>query len=217
MATKNAQPSAKPHFSARESVDFGFETVKSNFFFFITLFVVVILTYAVMGILQGIFTVKVNVFLFILVTILRLVVNFIVSMGLIKIALIFIDKKKAKISDLFYTKSLLNFFLVSVVEAFIVILGLILLVVPGVVFATKLQFAGYLVVDKNLGVVEALSQSWQMTRGNIWKLFFYCILLALINILGFIALIVGLLFTVPLTMLATAFVYRKLLLQSKAA
>jgi uncharacterized membrane protein len=42
-------------------------------------------------------------------------------------------------------------------------------------------------------------------------------LLFLINVLGAICLLVGLFLTVPLTMLATTFVYRKLLLHSKAA
>ena len=57
-----------------------------------------------------------------------------------------------------------------------------------------------------------------MTKGKLngicFSLGFY---LVLINILGFICLMVGLFITVPLSMLATAFVYRKLLLQSKAA
>ncbi len=211
---KNAQSSANPRFFAREAVNFGFETAKDNLFYFITLFIVVILLYAVMGILQGIFTFRLNAILALLVILLRIVVSLIISMGLIKISIEFVEKKKPQLSDLFYTKSLLNFFLVSFVRGCIILIGLVLLIIPGIVFAVKLQFAEYLVVDKDEGVVEALSKSWDMTRGNIWKLFFYGILLFLINVLGFIALLVGLFITVPLTMLATTFVYRKLLAQS---
>jgi uncharacterized membrane protein len=71
------------------------------------------------------------------------------------------------------------------------------------------------VIDKNLEPVEAVKTSWRMTKGNVWNLFFFGILLGLINILGFLCLIVGLFITVPLSMLATAFVYRKLLNPSK--
>jgi uncharacterized membrane protein len=50
-----------------------------------------------------------------------------------------------------------------------------------------------------------------MTRGNTWNLFFFGILIGLINILGLLCLVVGLFITVPLSMLASAFIYRKLL------
>jgi uncharacterized membrane protein len=80
-----------------------------------------------------------------------------------------------------------------------------------------LQYTTYLIVDKNLGPIEAIKKSWSVTRGNTWNLFFFGILLGLINILGMVCLLVGLFITIPLGMLATTFVYRKLLLQSEAA
>jgi uncharacterized membrane protein len=100
-------------------------------------------------------------------------------------------------------------------QALIVIGGFILLIIPGIFFALRLQFTCYLIVDKNLGPVEAVKTSWKITKGNAWNLFFLGILLGLINILGLLCLIVGLFVTVPLTMLATTFVYRKLLSASK--
>jgi uncharacterized membrane protein len=83
--------------------------------------------------------------------------------------------------------------------------------------AIRLKYSAYLVVDKNLGPVEAIKTGWKLTKGNVWNLFFFEILLCLINLLGALCLLVGLFITVPLSMLATTFVYRKLLLQSKAA
>lgn len=203
MAEKNR------NFIKREAIDFGFETAKKNLFFFITLFVTVVITYAVVGLVQV--ALGKSAIMLLIGSLLRLVVGVIVSMGLIKIALEFIDKKKTKLSDVFYTKSILNYFLVSVVRGLIVVIGFILLIVPGIIFAIKLQFAPYLVVDKDKGVVEALNQSWEMTKGVKWNLFLFWLLLALINIVGFLCLIVGLLVTVPLSMVATAYVYRKLL------
>ncbi len=201
-------------FSKKEAINFGFYTVKNNLFYFISLFVVVLLVYAAMGILQAVFTFGHNFLLLIIVVILRIAVSLIISMGLIKITLEFVDKKKPQLSDLFYTKSLLNFFLVNLIKGFIVFIGLILLVIPGIIFSIKLQFAEYLVIDKNKSVVDALNGSWEMTKGVKWNLFLFGILLFLINVLGFVLLLVGLLFTVPLTMVAEAFVFRKLLSQS---
>jgi uncharacterized membrane protein len=149
--------------------------------------------------------------------IVQTVLDLVIGIGLVSIALKFIDKKKPQYKDLFYYKPIINYFLASLLTGLIVIGGLILLIIPGIYFAFRLKFAAYLVIDKNLGPVEAIKKSWKMTKGNVWNLFFFGILLGLINILGFICLLVGLFITVPLSMLATAFVYRKLLLQSKAA
>jgi len=148
---------------------------------------------------------------------LQTVIDLIIGIGLIQISLKFIDNKKPKYKDLFYYQPIVNYFLVALLTGLIVLGGFILLIIPGIFFALRLKFAVYLVIDKNLGPVEAIKKSWKITKGNVWNLFFFGILLGLINILGFICLIVGLFITIPLSMLATTFVYRKLLLQSKAA
>jgi uncharacterized membrane protein len=148
---------------------------------------------------------------------LQTVIDLVIGIGLIQITLKFIDNKKPKYKDLFYYQPIVNYFLVALLTGLIVLGGFILLIIPGIYFALRLKFAVYLVIDKNLGPVEAIKKSWKITKGNVWNLFFFGILLGLINILGFICLIVGLFITIPLSMLATTFVYRKLLLQSKAA
>jgi uncharacterized membrane protein len=145
------------------------------------------------------------------------VINLIIGIGLIKIALEFVDGRKPKFSELFYYKPAINYFVASLIQGVIVVLGFILLIIPGIIFSTRLQYVSYLIVDKNLGPVDAIKKSWNVTRGNTWNLFFFGILIGLINLLGIICLVVGLFVTVPLSMLATAFVYRRLLLQSEAA
>jgi uncharacterized membrane protein len=207
--------STKPHFSKKEAISYGFKLAKENLFFFIILFVIVILITAVMSGLRitTMHTPLVSFALWLLQTIIDLVIG----IGLIQITLKFIDNKEPEYKDLFYYQPIVNYFLVALLTGLIVLGGFILLIIPGIFFALRLKFAVYLVIDKNFSPVEAIKKSWAITRGNTWNLFFLGILFALINILGFICLIVGLFITVPLSMLATTFVYRKLLLQSKAA
>jgi uncharacterized membrane protein len=209
-----AKDSTKPHFSKQEAISFGFELAKKNLFFFVVLFIITLLIAAVMGALR-LSAVHAPLVAF-AIWLAQIVIDLIIGMGLINIALKFIDKKKPKYKDLFYYKPIVNYFLTSILEGLIVVGGLFLLIIPGIFFALRLQYANYLIIDKNLGPIEAIKASWKMTKGNVWNLFFLGILLDLINILGLICLIVGLFITVPLSMLATAFVYRKLLLQSKA-
>jgi membrane-anchored glycerophosphoryl diester phosphodiesterase (GDPDase) len=210
-----AKDSAKPQFSKQEAISFGFGLAKKNLFFFVVLFLIIILITAVMTSLR-VSTAHVLSSAFLL-SIIQAVIDLVVGIGLIHITLKFIDNKKPQYKDLFYYKPIVNYFLASILQGLIVVGGLILLIIPGIFFAIRLQYTSYLVVDKNLGPVEAVKGSWRTTRGNVWNLFFFGILLCLINILGALCLLIGLFVTVPLSMLATAFVYRKLLLQSKAA
>jgi len=86
-------------------------------------------------------------------------------------------------------------------------LGFILLIIPGVLFAIAYQFSGYFMVDGELGVRAAMKKSWRATKGLRWKLFWLSILVGLLNILGLAVVGIGLFVTVPLTSLVLGHVY----------
>jgi uncharacterized membrane protein len=90
------------------------------------------------------------------------------------------------------------------------------LIVPGIIWAIKYFPMLYLVVDKGKGPAEAFSESATLTQGVKGQLFLLGILFFFINLLGFTALFVGLLVTVPMTMLASAYIYRHLLGRASA-
>ena len=92
-----------------------------------------------------------------------------------------------------------------------------MLLIPGIYWAIKFQFFGYSVVDQGSDPILAMRRSARITKTVKWKLLWFGILLALINTLGIICLIVGLFATIPTTIVAYAFVYRKLLGQTESA
>jgi uncharacterized membrane protein len=216
MATVKKKTS-KPHFSKKEAINIGFKLAKKNIIFFIGIFVIVVVISSISSAIQIGLAFEKQPMLYILLNVLAFIVNAIIGIGLIKISLEFIDNRKPKFSDLFYTQPLVNFILAGLIRGVITFIGFILFIIPGIIFSIRLQYVTYLIVDKNLHPVEAIKKSWKMTKGNTWNLFFFGILLFLVNVLGAILLLVGLFVTVPLTMLATTFVYRKLLLHSKAS
>ena len=206
---------SKATFSKKEAIKFGFKISKSNILFFIGVLVIVVFVSAVTSILRN--AVQKQVLANLILNIIQYLVNAVVAMGLIKISLEFLDKAKPKIRDIFYYKPVVSYTVASIINTILIIAGIIFLIVPGIIFAVRLQYTTYLIVDKNLGPIEAIKKSWNITRENTWNLFFFGILLGLINILGALCLLVGLFITVPLGMIATTSVYRKLLLQSEAA
>jgi hypothetical protein len=98
----------------------------------------------------------------------------------------------------------------SLLTGLIVLVGFILLIVPGIIFALRYMFVPYIVMDKGLMPMDALRESARITYGYKWQLFGFFLLLVLLNILGLICLIVGLLVTVPITWLAVTRAYKTL-------
>nr|MBI5455527.1 glycerophosphoryl diester phosphodiesterase membrane domain-containing protein [Candidatus Levybacteria bacterium] len=199
------------HFSKRQAISFGFKTAKKNVFFFLSIFVVwAMVTFITSGV-QSSLNLNKQFLLSFIFSLSMWVVNSIIAMGIINICLKFVDNKTPKLKDIFYIKNLFNFILASILRTIIIVAGLILFIIPGIIFSIKLQFSEYLIVDKNLSAVDSIKKSWQMTKGVKWNLFLLGLLLGLINILGILAFLVGTLITVPLTLIANAYVYRKLL------
>ena len=67
------------------------------------------------------------------------------------------------------TPFLLRFVGLGLATAVLIILGLVLLIIPGILAAFFLSFSTYLMIDKNLGVVESIKGSYELVKQN-WKL-----------------------------------------------
>jgi len=89
----------------------------------------------------------------------------------------------------------LNVILANLLAGAIIIFGFFLLIIPGILFAVKLSFVPYLVMDKKLDPVEAVKQSWSMTYGVSWTIFWMAIVSFFIYIAGLICLLIGVLFS----------------------
>jgi len=67
-----------------------------------------------------------------------------------------------------------------VLFSIIVNIGVVLCVVPGVILACMFFPCTWLVIDRNLGTMEALDQARQLTNGNKLTLFLVFLLYALV-------------------------------------
>ncbi len=98
----------------------------------------------------------------------------------------------------------------TILQGIIVVVGLVLLIIPGIVAALMLSMSQLLVVDKKLMPIEALKESYRLTKGHLLQLFLFALTIAAINIVGAILLLVGLLVSIPVSLVAAAYVYKKL-------
>lgn len=199
------------NFTVGEAIKFGWEKMKKNFWFFVGLLIIIWLVQVIPTGIANYFKERIAI-LYVLLIIGAWIVQIIVKIGTLKITLDIADRGGASLNTLFSSAHLLGkFILGAIVYGLIVIGGLILFIVPGIIWAIKYQFFSYLIVDKNMGPLEAIKKSGEITSGNKGKLFSLAILFFLINIAGAICFVVGLFATIPTTMVAMAYVYRKLM------
>jgi uncharacterized membrane protein len=200
--------------SAKESIIFGWENFKKRPWFFIGAMVVVLLLSAI---LSSIAPDRPRDFSGFLLMLAVLALNILIEIGLVAFALKAHDKlETVTVRDLWHPHNFWQYVVVKILTGIIVIIGLILVIVPGVIAALALIFATYLVVDRNMSPIEAMKESVKITKGHRLELFLLALGLMALNVLGALALLVGLVITVPVSLLAIAHAYRTLVPHSSS-
>jgi hypothetical protein len=139
------------------------------------------------------------------------VVTLLLSAGMIQIYVRMIDNVPTNFVDfLMDWRKVLNFAICNLLYTLIFWVGICLFVVPGIIWLIQFFFAPYAVVAEGLGPIAALRKSSDLTRGARWPLLGFAMVLVLLNALGFTCLVIGLVLTVPVTLLSLAYVYRRL-------
>ncbi len=201
---------ADKKFSIKEAITYGWETVKANLGFLLA-FVIVAALIQYIPALFAQWTQKSAPPLAFILKFVSWLMQMIISMGFIRMGLKFYEGGKGEWSDLYssYPK-LLNYIVASLLYGLIVFAGTLLLIVPGIIWAIKFQFFGFFIVDKNLGPIEALKKSSELSKGNISHLFLFGLAITGVSLLGLLCFIVGLFVAIPVVLMASVFIYRKL-------
>jgi|TARA_B100001540_G_scaffold284019_1_gene275990 hypothetical protein len=83
-----------------------------------------------------------------------------------------------------YRKLIGPMFLLWGISLVAILLGFLFLIIPGLILAMAWSLAPYLIIDKNLDVMDALKVSYKITYGKKGILFLSAILLSLIQNIG---------------------------------
>ncbi len=200
-----------------EALHFGWDTLRENF----ALYLKILIVWIVISILPTILIGKIAAssrMLALPLQFLNIVWQAILAMGAIRIGLKLIDGKTPEIPDLWSCiPKTLDYLIVKILVSLIVAIGFILLIVPGCIWMLQFFFSGYLVVDRGEKALAAMKHSSTITNGAKWPLAGFAAAMFVVNLVGLICFGVGILVTLPITMLASLYVYRKLLAQTGAA
>lgn len=139
------------------------------------------------------------------------IIGVFVGMGLVHFALkAQKDLQDVDFSDLWYPRPFWAYLAAALLVGLMVVVGFILLIIPGLIALSMFAFTKYIVVDKKMGPIEAMKESLRITKGNRLEILFFLLLAVIINVIGMLPLMLGLLVTIPVTVLAFAHAYRML-------
>jgi uncharacterized membrane protein len=221
-------------FSVTSAIRFGWETFKKRPWFFISAFLLIVIAQALVeGFSRALDhlsggSVEELAFFDSLVS---LALSTLISMGVTAFALAAHDNPDTvELSALWHPRTFWKYLVLTIlltlifVAGFLLVLSLVamlglesglaigipLIIVFGVLVFLTLIFAGFLVIDRELGPIAAMKESARMTRGYRWSLLGLLLLLFLINLLGLLAFIVGVFVSAPVSLLAVTHAYRVL-------
>lgn len=121
--------------------------------------------------------------------------------------------QEAEIKTLFegFKTQYLNIVLANLIVFALIMLGFVMLIIPGIIIACRLAFVSYLVMDKNLDAMKAVEKSWQMTKGHGWTIFGMAIISFFVCIAGLIVFFVGIIVSLMWVHAAFATLYLSVL------
>jgi len=188
--------------SASQSIRYGWEAVKKDFWYFVG---IAFISMVISGI--GSNSTETNSW-----DLVGMLASVWMTCGTTMIYLLYQQGKKAEVTVLFTSVDrFLTVLGATILISLIVLAGLILFIVPGIMWAIKYQFVVPLILDQKLGVMEAMRRSDEITKGKKMSIFMFDLTMLGVVILGALALLVGLFVAIPVVGLAQIDLYKKLL------
>ncbi|MBW2522825.1 MAG: hypothetical protein JRI23_01555 [Deltaproteobacteria bacterium] len=91
-----------------------------------------------------------------------------------------------------------------------VVFGLIFLIIPGIYLALAWSLTVPVMVDREIGPIEAMKESWRLTVGQKGNIFLFGLLMVGIAILGLLACCIGILVVGPIGQIAWVYIYLRI-------
>lgn len=127
----------------------------------------------------------------------------------VNVSLLVTRGKRIEFADFFRVPNLLN----VILAALLIGIGVGILsitIVGGIVLAFFAQFTLFYVIDKNLGVFDAIKASFSVVSKNLGTVVVLFLGVYVAQLIGTLLCYVGLLVALPVAQIATAYVYRRL-------
>ncbi|MFZ2530181.1 MAG: hypothetical protein WAX14_21430 [Rhodococcus sp. (in: high G+C Gram-positive bacteria)] len=141
-------------------------------------------------------------------TVVSAVVGYLIQAAYVRGALHEIDGNRPAFGSFFQFTNVAAVILASVLVALATVIGFVLLIIPGLIVMFVTWWTLPFVIDRNLDAIAAIKSSVQAISSNIGTLLLLALALVGINIVGALLCGLGLLVSVPVSVIASTYAYR---------
>lgn len=135
--------------------------------------------------------------------------QFIFDMLMIRAGLLTTAGDEIEPSKLLSTDGMGPYLIGSLIMTVLAMVGFVLCIIPGILVLIFGRFFGYYILDKGLAPVDAIKASFNFVKDNFGKVFLFLLAVMAANWVGSALCYIGLLVTMPLTAIATAYFYKR--------
>jgi uncharacterized membrane protein len=135
---------------------------------------------------------------------------FMVQMMFIRAALLITYGEKLEVRKMFSTDGIGPYIVASIIVAIGVLIGSWLCVIPGLIIWFFTFFYGFFILDKKMGALDSIKSSFQLVNKNLGSLIGFVIAAWIANFIGALLCGIGLIVSIPVVVIATGFMYRRL-------
>lgn len=175
---------------------FSFKKYKENFF--------IILGFSLL--MGFIFYVSINIKTTPTNVVFGILIFFYYIAGLTNLSIKLLNDDKCKFSDSFISlKNFIKYLIGLIIYWFIISLGFIFFIIPGVILGLRFQFFSFYIIHKNTSLIESFKKSYEITRGIKLqlKLFLFWFIAFNIHIFVFFLFFI----TLPMNWIMHTFIY----------
>lgn len=203
-----------PQLDVGSAISYGWKKFTENLGQFIILMLAVFVASVVIGIIRGVLTPDSDGVLALLwsalVGVVFYVITSIIQAGVIRAGLGVTQGQPPSVSQLTETSNIANYILTVILVGIGLFIGLILCVIPGIIWFFLTAYAPIIALDKGVGPVEAITMSINWVKDRPGPVLGILLVSYLIYIVGFCFFCIGLLVTAPVALVAIVYSYRAL-------
>lgn len=151
-----------------------------------------------------------SIFLALLFGGLGAIVAFILQYGVVRASLAIVEGRPVTFAEAWNMDRFGPFVVAAILQGLITFVGYLLCIIPGIIAAFLLFFTPFFVIDKRLSPTESLSASFNLVKNNAGILVLFTIVAVIIYFAGAIVCLVGLLVSIPVVLISTAYMYKRM-------
>jgi uncharacterized membrane protein len=137
-------------------------------------------------------------------------VGFALEYGVVRAGLAVVEGREPTFAEAWNMDRFGPFIVAAILRGLLVFVGLLLCVIPGIIVWFLTIFTPFFVIDRNLAPMDAIANSVALVRRHAGKLVLFCLVAWLVYVAGAIVCLVGLLVSIPVALVATAYMYKRI-------